>query len=103
MMFAFRSLSASMASLALAIVVSSPASAQSNTANEAMMNLVLQVQQLQDEIRMLRGQLESFHNIIKKFQAFKKEAKSWADSCACTENKDQGHFVVRLCSILGRE
>ena len=58
MMFASRSLSASMASLALAIVVSSPASAQSNTANEAMMNLVLQVQQLQDEIRMLRGQLE---------------------------------------------
>ena len=47
-----------MASLVLAIVVSAPATAQVNADNEQMMNLVLQIQQLQDEIRMLRGQLE---------------------------------------------
>ena len=45
-----------MASLALAIVFSAPAQAQAG--NEQMMNLVLQVQQLQDEIRALRGQVE---------------------------------------------
>lgn len=45
-----------MASLVLAIAVSDDVLAQSD--NEQMMNLVLQVQQLQDEIRSLRGQLE---------------------------------------------
>ena len=51
---------ATMASLGLAIVVSGPVRvhAQVDTQNDAMMNLVLQVQQMQDEIRMLRGQLE---------------------------------------------
>jgi tol-pal system protein YbgF len=49
-----------MASLGLAIVVSGPAQvqAQAEPQNDALMNLVLQVQQLQDEVRMLRGQLE---------------------------------------------
>ncbi len=46
-----------MASLALAIVFSMPASAQMDN-RQAMMDLVLQVQQLQDEVRMLRGMLE---------------------------------------------
>jgi tol-pal system protein YbgF len=49
-----------MASLGLAIVVSGPVQvhAQVESQNDALMNLVLQVQQLQDEVRMLRGQLE---------------------------------------------
>jgi tol-pal system protein YbgF len=47
-----------MASLGLAIVVSGPSWAQAEAQNDAVMNLVLQVQQLQDEVRMLRGQLE---------------------------------------------
>ena len=46
-----------MASLALAIVISTPATAQTDDP-QAMMNLVIQVQQLQDEVRMLRGMLE---------------------------------------------
>jgi tol-pal system protein YbgF len=46
-----------MASLVLAIFVSAPATAQMED-NQAMMNLVIQVQQLQDEVRMLRGMLE---------------------------------------------
>jgi tol-pal system protein YbgF len=46
-----------MASLALAISVSAPAVAQMDD-KQAMMDLVLQVQQLQDEVRMLRGMLE---------------------------------------------
>jgi len=46
-----------MASLVLAIVFSMPASAQMDD-RQAMMDLVLQVQQLQDEVRMLRGMLE---------------------------------------------
>ena len=45
-----------MVSLALTMVFSGPAQAQAG--NEQMMNLVLQVQQLQDEIRALRGQVE---------------------------------------------
>jgi tol-pal system protein YbgF len=49
---------AAMASLGLAIVVSAPAAAQVSAPNEQIMNLVVQVQQLQDEIRMLRGQLD---------------------------------------------
>lgn len=46
-----------MASLVLAISVSAPAVAQMDD-KQAMMDLVLQVQQLQDEVRMLRGMLE---------------------------------------------
>ena len=47
----------SMASLVLAIFISSPAVAQMDD-KQAMMDLVMQVQQLQDEVRMLRGALE---------------------------------------------
>jgi len=46
-----------MASLVLAISVSVPAVAQVDD-RQAMMDLVIQVQQLQDEVRMLRGMLE---------------------------------------------
>jgi tol-pal system protein YbgF len=46
-----------MASLVLAIIVSAPLSAQ-NTEPSVMANLVIQVQEMQDEIRNLRGQLE---------------------------------------------
>ena len=46
-----------MASLVLAIFVSAPATAQMEN-KQAMMDLVIQVQQLQDEVRMLRGMLE---------------------------------------------
>src|SRR5210317_597741 len=46
-----------MASFALAIVISTPAVAQQAN-NQAMVDLVIQVQQLQDEVRMLRGMLE---------------------------------------------
>jgi tol-pal system protein YbgF len=46
-----------MASLVLAIAVSTPVFAQP-TDNQAMVDLVIQVQQLQDEVRMLRGMLE---------------------------------------------
>jgi tol-pal system protein YbgF len=46
-----------MASLTLAIIVSAPASAQ--TADQSVMaDLVIQIQELQDEVRSLRGQLE---------------------------------------------
>jgi len=46
-----------MASLVLAISISAPATAQVDD-RQAMMNLVIQVQQLQDEVRMLRGMIE---------------------------------------------
>ena len=46
-----------MASLVLAIIFSVPASAQ-NADPSVMANLVIQVQELQDEVRNLRGQLE---------------------------------------------
>ena len=46
-----------MASLVLAIFVSAPAAAQMDN-KQAMMDLVIQVQQLQDEVRMLTGMLE---------------------------------------------
>jgi len=45
-----------MASLALAICISAPVAAQQD--NQAMMDLVIQVQQLQEEVRMLTGMLE---------------------------------------------
>ena len=46
-----------MASLVLAISVSVPAIAQMDD-KQAMVDLVIQIQQLQDEVRMLRGMLE---------------------------------------------
>jgi tol-pal system protein YbgF len=46
-----------MASFALAICISMPAAAQVDN-SQAMMDLVIQVQQLQDEVRMLTGMLE---------------------------------------------
>jgi tol-pal system protein YbgF len=46
-----------MASFALAIIVSAPLSAQDSDLSAAA-NLVIQVQELQDEVRTLRGQLE---------------------------------------------
>jgi len=52
----FSALKLGMASLALAI--SFPAIAQTEGSREQMMEMVLKMQQLQDEIRMLRGQLE---------------------------------------------
>lgn len=56
-MFLDRSKFGLMASLVLAIAVSTSANAQTDD-RQAMMDLVIQVQQLQDEIRMLRGMLE---------------------------------------------
>jgi tol-pal system protein YbgF len=46
-----------MASLVLAIFISAPVSAQMDD-KQAMVDLVIQIQQLQDEVRMLRGALE---------------------------------------------
>jgi len=46
-----------MASLALAICISTPAAAQMDD-KQAMVDLVIQIQQLQDEVRMLRGMVE---------------------------------------------
>lgn len=54
----FNSVSRPMASLVLAIAVSAPAGAQVDADQEQMMNLVLQVQQMQDELRMMRGMME---------------------------------------------
>ena len=56
-MVQFRNSVTRMASLVLAICFSAPLSAQ-DTDPEQMMNLVLQVQALQEELRQLRGQLE---------------------------------------------
>jgi len=56
-MFLSRSKFGLMASLVLAIAFSTSANAQNND-TQAMMDLVIQVQQLQDEVRMLRGMLE---------------------------------------------
>jgi len=49
-----------MASFVLAIFVSAPALAQQPAAqnNQAMVDLVIQIQQLQDEVRMLTGKIE---------------------------------------------
>jgi len=47
-----------MASLVLAIAVSAPARAQTQAGSDEMMTLVLQVQQLQDEVRQLTGKIE---------------------------------------------
>ena len=56
-MFSTRFYCGLMASLVLAIFVSAPVAAQTED-RQAMVNLVIQVQQLQDEVRMLRGMLE---------------------------------------------
>ncbi|MCW8925963.1 MAG: tol-pal system protein YbgF [Xanthomonadales bacterium] len=56
-MFLSRSKFGLMASLVLAIAFSTSANAQGSD-TQAMMDLVIQVQQLQDEVRMLRGMLE---------------------------------------------
>jgi tol-pal system protein YbgF len=54
-----------MASLALAITFSTPADAQQDdSSREQMIDMVLQIQQLQDEVRMLRGQLEEQAHLI---------------------------------------
>ncbi len=47
-----------MASLALAIAFSAPLHAQTDSNREQMIDMVLQIQQLQDEVRSLRGQIE---------------------------------------------
>jgi tol-pal system protein YbgF len=57
MMRVKRFTSSLVASLVLAICVSAPAVAQMDD-KQAMMDLVIQIQQLQDEVRMLRGMLE---------------------------------------------
>jgi tol-pal system protein YbgF len=56
MMRSVQKLPGLMASILLAIFVSMPALAQQD--NQAMMDLVIQVQQLQDEVRTLTGRLE---------------------------------------------
>jgi tol-pal system protein YbgF len=53
-----------MASLALAIGFSAPALAQQDASREQMIDMVLQIQQLQDEVRSLRGQLEEQAHLI---------------------------------------
>ena len=47
-----------MASLVLAIGFSAPVNAQQESDREQLVDMVLQIQQLQDEVRMLRGRLE---------------------------------------------
>jgi tol-pal system protein YbgF len=54
----------SMASLALAIAFSVPVQAQDNSNREQMIDMVLQIQQLQDEVRSLRGQIEEQAHLI---------------------------------------
>jgi tol-pal system protein YbgF len=57
-----------MASFVLAIVFSASANGQAADSREQMIDLVLQVQQLQDEVRMLRGQLEEQAILIETLQ-----------------------------------
>ena len=57
-----------MASLVLAIAFSAPANAQSDSSREQMVDMVLQIQQLQDEVRMLRGQTEEQAHLIDTLQ-----------------------------------
>ena len=47
-----------MASFVLAIAFSASANAQTDDSREQMIDMVLQIQQLQDEVRNLRGQIE---------------------------------------------
>ena len=53
-----------MASLVLAIAFSAPAYAQEDSNREQMIDMVLQIQQLQDEVRSLRGQIEEQAHLI---------------------------------------
>lgn len=53
-----------MASLALAIFLSAPVAAQQD--NQALVDLVIQVQQLQDEVRTLTGRLEDQNSELKR-------------------------------------
>ncbi|MFT5372433.1 MAG: TolA-binding protein, partial [Lysobacterales bacterium] len=53
-----------MASLALAITFSVPAHAQDDSNREQMIDMVLQIQQLQDEVRGLLGQIEEQAHLI---------------------------------------
>ncbi len=57
-----------MASLVLAIAFSAPANAQTDSSREQMVDMVLQIQQLQDEVRMLLGQLEDQAHLIDTLQ-----------------------------------
>ena len=57
-----------MASLVLAIAFSAPLQAQTDDSREQMIDLVLQIQQLQDEVRSLRGQLEEQAILIETLQ-----------------------------------
>jgi tol-pal system protein YbgF len=59
-----------MASLALAIAFTVPAQAQTQTSSsrEQMVDMVLQLQQLQDEVRVLRGQIEEQAHLIETLQ-----------------------------------
>jgi tol-pal system protein YbgF len=61
-----------MASLALAIAFTVPAQAQTQTqtssGREQMVDMVLQLQQLQDEVRVLRGQIEEQAHLIETLQ-----------------------------------
>ncbi len=58
-----RSRNIGMASLALAMLFSGPAFAQPNDTNSSVLaDLVSQVQELQDEVRVLRGQVEDQAN-----------------------------------------
>ena len=69
-----------MASLVLAIFVSVPAAAQMDN-KQAMMDLVIQVQQLQDEVRMLRGMLEDQTMELETW-ATGKETNTWISTSA---------------------
>jgi tol-pal system protein YbgF len=53
-----------MASLVLAIAFSAPAIAQQDSNREQMIDMVLQIQQLQDEVRSLRGMIEEQGHLI---------------------------------------
>jgi tol-pal system protein YbgF len=57
-----------MASLVLAIAFSTPLKAQSGINPELATDLVLQIQQLQNEVRMMRGQLEDQAHQIETLQ-----------------------------------
>jgi tol-pal system protein YbgF len=57
-----------MASLVLAIAFSAPANAQGGLNPELATDLVLQIQQLQNEVRMLRGQMEDQAHQIETLQ-----------------------------------
>ena len=57
-----------MASLVLAIAFSAPVRAQGGLNTELATDMVLQIQQLQNEVRMLRGQMEDQAHQIETLQ-----------------------------------